>query len=415
LRDIVNNFRQKTLGLRELHTRQATNVLIDERVPHTYCWSPSLVAKPNDWGTHIDVSGFFFLNLGTAFTNPPRELLEFLGINGNGQHENRALSPPIYIGFGSITGHDSRRILGVVIDALGQTGYRALLSGLAADTDHLPSNIFKIGNVPHDWLFQYGKFRFLYRSFMITSFCIVSAVCHHGGAGTTAAGLRAGKPTIIVPFFGDQFFWGNVIEKSGAGPRPLPGKSIIASQLAEAFHFVHKPTTRAAAERIRDAILKEDGCAAAVHAFHANLPLKRMHSDLEPTFAACYRSDKYNIQISRPVAQVLVAAGALEESELRPHSTREWQFMHDNRMHLITHGLIEHSQKAFSSMFIDTIADLKRAANNDNTTKGTLEGAATVAKGFGLGIGHLTLGGLSLYGETTDALDYVTTLYDPYR
>ncbi|CAF4294148.1 unnamed protein product [Rotaria sp. Silwood2] len=398
VRDVVNNFRKKTLGLRELNTGQAINVLIDECVPHTYCWSPSLVAKPKDWGPHIDVSGFFFLNLGTAYTNPPKDLLEFLGINNDRHQIDHKLSPPIYIGFGSITGHDSRRILKIVIDALDRTGYRAVLSGLASDTDHLPSNIFKIGNVPHDWLFQY-----------------VSAVCHHGGAGTTAAGLRAGKPTIIVPFFGDQFFWGRVIEKSGAGPRPLPGKSITVDRLVEAFHFVHQPTARAAAERIRDAILKEDGCAAAVHAFHSNLPLTRMHSDLEPTFAACYRSDKYNIQISRPVAQVLVAAGALDESELRHHVVRNWQFMHDHRMHFLTHGLLEHSQKAFSSVFIDTAAGLKRAASNDNIAMGTLEGVGSVTKNVGLGIGHLTIGYLSLYGELSDALDRFTFIYDPYR
>jgi hypothetical protein len=140
-----------------------------------------------------------------------------------------------------------------------------------------------------------------------------------------------------------------------------------------------------------------------------------MHSDLEPTFAACYRSDKYNIQISRPVAQVLVAAGALEESELRHHATREWQFMHDNRAHIPTHGIIEHSQKAFSSVFIDSAADLKRAANNDNAAMGTLDGAGSVAKNVGLGIGHMTIGCLSLYGEMTDALNLFTSLYDPYR
>lgn len=247
------------------------------------------------------------------------------------------------------------------------------------------------------------------------SISIVSAVCHHGGAGTTAAGLRAGKPTIIVPFFGDQFFWGHVIEKSGAGPCPLPGKSITAKKLVEAFHFVHKPETRVAAERIRDAILKENGCAVAVQSFHASLPLTRLHSDLEPTFAACYRLDKYNIQISRPVAQVLVAAGAVEESELRRHATREWRISQDNRMHLLTHGIVEHSQKAFSTMFIDTAEDLKRVANNSNGAMRTLEGAGSVAKGVGLGLGHLTIGCLSLYGEMTDALDHVVTLYDPYR
>ena len=240
----------------------------------------------------------------------------------------------------------------------------------------------------------------------------VSAVCHHGGA--TAPGLRAGKPTIIVPFFGDQFFWSTVIAKSGAGPQPIPGKSITTEQLIEAFHFVHKPTTRAAAECLRYSILQEDGCAAAVRAFHANLPLIRMYSDLEPTFAACYRSDKYRIQISRPVAQVLVSADVLEEAQLRPHVTREWQFKHDNHMHVIMHGLYEHSQNAFSEMFINTASELRRVVNNENSSKRALEGAGCVAKGIGLGMGHLTVGCFLLYGEVTDALYRLPDLYDPY-
>jgi hypothetical protein len=151
---IVNQFRKEILGLSSLHTHEATNLLIDERVPHTYCWSQALASKPSDWESHINVSGFFFLDLGSTYTDPAEDLLSFLGINND--HEN--YSPPMYIGFGSITGHDSRRILEVILDALNKTGYRALLSGLATDDDHLPSNVFKIGNVPHDWLFQYGKF-----------------------------------------------------------------------------------------------------------------------------------------------------------------------------------------------------------------------------------------------------------------
>jgi hypothetical protein len=153
---IINHFRKKILGLPPLHINHATNAMIDERVPHTYCWSTALAAKPSDWGSHINVSGFFFLDLGTTYTNPPQDLLDFLGI-GNDHHDNQKFSPPIYIGFGSITGHDSRRLLEVVVDALNKTGYRALLSGLATDADHLSENIFKIGNVPHDWLFQYGE------------------------------------------------------------------------------------------------------------------------------------------------------------------------------------------------------------------------------------------------------------------
>ena len=253
-----------------------------------------------------------------------------------------------------------------------------------------------------------------YETYVNLVFILVSAVCHHGGAGTTAAGLRAGKPTIIVPFFGDQFFWGRVIEKNGAGSRPLPGKSITAKKLADAFHFVHKPSTKEAAERLRAAILRENGCLEAVRAFHANLPLKRLHSDLEPTFAACFYLSKYNLQISRPVAQVLVSAGGLDESELQTHTTREWQFMHDDRRHFFMSGIIEHSQKAFTSMITDTAQDLERDAHNKNTALRTVQGAGCIARGVGLGIGHLSIGCLSLYGELSDGLDLLTTLYDPY-
>ncbi|CAF3903248.1 unnamed protein product, partial [Rotaria sp. Silwood1] len=175
IHSIINDFRKNILGLSTLHTRQAVRLMIDEHVPHTYCWSPSLVPKPTDWPPHIDISGFFFLDLATNY-EPPEDLIQFL----------ESGDPPIYIGFGSITGHDSERILQAVFEALQITGYRALLSGFDVNVDELPSNVFRIGNCPHDWLFQH-----------------VAAVCHHGGAGTTAAGLRAGKPTIIVPFFGD--------------------------------------------------------------------------------------------------------------------------------------------------------------------------------------------------------------------
>lgn len=154
MRNIINNFRKHILGLSPLHTHEATNLLVDHRVPHTYCWSTALAPKPADWGSHIDVSGFFFLNLSSNYTNPPEDLVQFLDID-NQQTNNK--EKPIYIGFGSITGHNCHRILQVIINALKQTGYRAVLSGFATDSDSLPENIFRIGNVPHDWLFQHGN------------------------------------------------------------------------------------------------------------------------------------------------------------------------------------------------------------------------------------------------------------------
>ncbi|CAF4147141.1 unnamed protein product, partial [Rotaria sordida] len=382
MRDIVNEFRNETLGLPSLHhhyTRQATYMMIDERVPYTYFWSPSFVPKPNDWASHINVSGFFFLDHDTTTdTKIPDGLIKFL--DPNNHYRNESLSPVIYIGFGSITGHDSDRILYIVLEALEKTGYRAVLSGLAKDNDKLLKNVFKIDNISHDWLFQH-----------------VSAVCHHGGAGTTAAGLRADKPTIIVPFFVDQFFRSNAIEKNGAGPRALPGKNLTSDDLAKAFKFVHQPKVRAAAERIRDAILKENGCEEALRIFHIHLPISRMRSDLESTYTACYRLDEFHLQISRHVAQVLVIS------------------VFDNRIHLPFHGIIKHSQKTIVQIFSDTTTGFKQAMCSDTWTKSTYNVVESFLLGLTKSIGHLCIGCLSLYGELTNVLDAVPSYYDPYN
>jgi UDP:flavonoid glycosyltransferase YjiC (YdhE family) len=147
--------------------------MIDERVPHTYCWSPSLVPKPSDWPYYIDVSGFFFLDLATNY-KPSEDLVRFL----------EAGNPPIYIGFGSITGHDPRKILRIVLEALVASGYRALISGLAKEDDVLPENVFRIGNCPHDWLFQHGKISDFYNVKIIDVFfpsgcCLPSRWCRY--------------------------------------------------------------------------------------------------------------------------------------------------------------------------------------------------------------------------------------------
>lgn len=396
MRDIVNEFRRETLNLPALHTRQATFLMIEERVPYTYCWSPTLVPKPNDWADHINVSGFFFLKKdATADSKQPDELIKFLGLNQ--KKKNESLSPPIYIGFGSITGHDSARLLKVVLEALEKTGYRALLSGLAKDEDQVPENVFKIGSVPHDWLFQH-----------------VSAVCHHGGAGTTAAGLRAGKPTIIVPFFGDQFFWGNVIEKNGAGPAAVPGKILTTEDLVKAFEFVHQPEVKAAVERIRDAMAKENGVDEAIKAFYSKLPLSKMHSHLESTYAACYLLKDFNLQISRRVAQVLLIGKRIEQSQLIIHSTREWLSMYDNRIHIPFHGLLKHSQKAAVDLVSDIVTGVKQAIHSDTWKDRSYNVGEGIIKGLGRSIGHLCIGSVSLFGEVTDVLSVAPSFYDPY-
>lgn len=128
-------------------------MLVDENVPYTYCWSPSLVPAPLDWPSHINVCGYFFLDNEKQSFKPSDDLVKFLGLNEN----QEKVSAPLYIGFGSITGNDSDRLLKVILEALKKTKYRALLSGFDENDDELPENILKISDIPHDWLFQHGK------------------------------------------------------------------------------------------------------------------------------------------------------------------------------------------------------------------------------------------------------------------
>lgn len=192
LGDLVNQWRKDVLELERISTSEGPNLVETLNVPFTYCWSPALIPRPLDWGSNIgkaslgrgnynnsnemlDVCGFFFRD--PPVYEPPPDLAAFI----------RAGPPPIYIGFGSIVLEDADKMLSILLDAVQQAGVRAIIScgwgNLQGQT--LPS-VHYVGDCPHEWLFQH-----------------VAAVVHHGGAGTTACGLLNGKPTTIVPFFGE--------------------------------------------------------------------------------------------------------------------------------------------------------------------------------------------------------------------
>ncbi|ETM30599.1 hypothetical protein L914_21725, partial [Phytophthora nicotianae] len=109
----------------------------------------------------------------------------------------------------------------------------------------------------------------------------VCAVVHHGGAGTTAAGLLAGKPTFIVPFFGDQPFWGHAVVKAGVGVKPCPIAQLTTEKLREAFVGLIDPALRARALNLRDVMRREDGAGEAVRSFYRHLPTQEMFCDLD--------------------------------------------------------------------------------------------------------------------------------------
>ncbi|KJX94185.1 hypothetical protein TI39_contig4211g00019 [Zymoseptoria brevis] len=182
LGDIINRFRRKCLNLDPVSSMWGSGMLERLNVPHTYCWSPALIPTPRDWGEHIDVSGFYFLDLAAEYTPSP-EPQAFLDADPR----------PVYIAFGSIVLETPDAMTQLIFETARLTGQRILLAkgwgGIGSNT--VPADMFMLDNVPHDWLLQH-----------------VSCVVHHSGTGPTAAGIAAGRPTVLVPFFRRPAFRG---------------------------------------------------------------------------------------------------------------------------------------------------------------------------------------------------------------
>ncbi|KAH8909849.1 UDP-Glycosyltransferase/glycogen phosphorylase, partial [Coniochaeta sp. PMI_546] len=304
LGDLVNDFRMKTLGLDPVSTLWAPGATYRLHVPFTYLWSPGLVPKPADWGPEIDVSGFVFLDLASSF-KPPEKLTKFL----------EAGEPPIYIGFGSIVVDDANKFTKMIFEAVKLAGVRALVSkgwgGIGGDELDVPENIHLLDNVPHDWLFPRVRA------------CVI-----HGGAGTTAIALKCGKPTMIVPFFGDQHFWGSMVSNAKAGPEPVPYKNLTAEKLAEGIKYcLTEEAVKAVGEIAKSIELEGDGAENACKAFHHHLTLSGQNSMrcsiLEDKIAVWKLKDT-NLRLSALAADILVEKGYLSWKKLRLLRHNEW-------------------------------------------------------------------------------------------
>ncbi|PBP17903.1 isoleucyl-tRNA synthetase [Diplocarpon rosae] len=302
LGDLVNTFRVKTLGLEPVSTLWAPGQLYRLKVPFTYLWSPGLVPKPKDWGPEIDIAGFVFLDLASSF-EPPEDLVKFLD----------AGEPPVYIGFGSIVVDEPDKFTKMIFEAVEKAGVRALVSkgwGGLGD-ENTPDNVYMLENTPHDWLFPK-----------------VTAVVHHGGAGTTAIGLKCGKPAMIVPFFGDQMFWGAMMSKSKAGPEPVPHKELTVDKLADAIKYLLTDEARAAAQKLAEDIEKEgDGSKNAVTSFHRSLVLRGEHSmrcSILEDRVAVWTLKGTSLRLSALAADLLVEKKRLSWKGLRLIRHNEW-------------------------------------------------------------------------------------------
>lgn len=230
--------------------REALNLPPGEGAPPAltlYPISPQVLPRPADWPANVHLTGYWFLDEGRAW-QPPADLAHFL----------QAGPPPVYVGFGSMTTEHPDRLAQAVLDTAQAldtrvvlaTGWNAWPQGSA-----WPERVLRLEAAPHDWLFPQMR-----------------AVVHHGGAGTTAAAARAGCPQVIVPFFGDQPFWGQRMYRLGVSTPPVPQARLTGARLTAALRPVlTDPAYAARAAALGTAIRAEDGLANAVRVLTALL------------------------------------------------------------------------------------------------------------------------------------------------
>lgn len=244
LRRTTNKARREALGLPPVRGGNVLEAMVRDRVPCLYGFSETVLPRPADWGGHLDVAGYWPLGRQEGW-EPSKELEDFLSSG----------PPPVSVGFGSMNERDPEQTTRTVLEALKISGKRGILLtgwGGLYDAD-LPDTVFNAEEVPHDWLFPR-----------------VAAAVHHGGAGTTAASLRAGIPTVVLPFFAEQAMWGRRVAKLGAGPPPISRKKLSAERLAEAIRVAADERTMGErAVALGESLRRKDGVGNGVRAFLA--------------------------------------------------------------------------------------------------------------------------------------------------
>ena len=231
--------RQKVLGLPTAPFWGPYKAIQLQHLPVLYGYSSAVIPPPSDWDANTHVTGYWFLDPPADWT-PPQALVEFL----------QAGHPPVYIGFESMSNRKPEATTALIVQALAQTGQRGIIqsgwSGLK--TANLPDSVYMLDSCPFSWLFPR-----------------VTAVVHYGGAGTTSAGLRAGVPSVVIPFFGDQPYWGQRVLELGVGPQPIPRRKLTVERLAIAIQqATTDQTMRQRSADLGAKIRAEDGVARAV-------------------------------------------------------------------------------------------------------------------------------------------------------
>jgi UDP:flavonoid glycosyltransferase YjiC (YdhE family) len=246
LRPLLNRARLEVLDLPPLPLLGPSPTML-RRLPTLHGYSSHVSPRAADWGPDEHVTGYWFLEDNRG-RQPAADLRAFV----------ESGPPPVCVGFGSMSVGRAAATTRLLLAALARTRQRAvLMTGWGGLGDGPRSEqVFVTETAPHDWLFPRA-----------------AAVVHHGGTGTTAAGLRAGVPSVIVPFSADQFYWGRRVAALGVGPRPIPRHRLCVGRLVEAIETaVGNADMRRNAAALGQRIRAEDGVKRAVELLQQYAP-----------------------------------------------------------------------------------------------------------------------------------------------
>lgn len=212
------------------------------RTPILCAWSPSLIPPSSDWSSRVHVTGYYFFPYTDSYT-PPNELREFLD----------AGKPPICISFGSMVHKNAEKVDEIIRESLKRTSNRGIiLLGWGSAKRQSTGDLLYLESAPHDWLLPKCKM-----------------LIHHGGAGTTSAGLRAGIPQVVVPFTADQPFWGSRVHAVGVAPKPIRVSQLSAEKMVSALAEAESKLVLEQAQATGRVVRGEDGVSEAVRLVEA--------------------------------------------------------------------------------------------------------------------------------------------------